>query len=180
MLLPSRLTRAYATWPSPAEWGVTLLTLALFALVALLILRRAGGLELRPLRARWPRLLAIVAAAPLSPALLEETLYRVVLNPHPLEGVSPQARVGWGALSLALYVLAHPLAAWRWRWARAYFWRPAFLVVVALLGLACTVLYLRTGSVWPPVALHAAVTVAWKLAFGGPPEPFAGLVEVKR
>jgi uncharacterized protein len=175
----SRLSRAYTTWPTGLEWALTALALLLFALCALALLRASGDLALRPLNAGWPKLLGIVAVAPLSPALLEETLYRALLNPHPLEAAAPETRLFWGGVSLALYVLAHPIAAWRWRWARAYFWRPAFLAVVVLLGLACTALYLRTGSVWPPVALHAATTVLWKLYFGGPPEPLAGLREVR-
>ncbi len=175
----SRLERAYSTWPSPGEWLLTLGLFLAFAFLAFLTLRVALGVALRPLRSSPARALLLFAAALLSPALLEETFYRVLLLPHPLESVSSATRLGWAALSLALYVLAHPLTAWRWPWARVYFWRPAFLMVVALLGLACTLAYLWTGSVWSPVFIHALTTAAWKLGFGGPARPFAGITKVE-
>jgi predicted Abi (CAAX) family protease len=51
---------------------------------------------------------------------------------------------------------------------RHIFWRPTYLAVVALLGLVCTFLYLKTGSVWPPVLVHGITVALWKLFFGGP------------
>ena len=173
-LLLARLRLAYATWPSPSEWLVALGVALAFAAVALALLRWDGGFAPRPSARPWSHAPLLVAAAFLSPALVEETLYRALLLPHPLERAPSAAWLGWAALSLALYVLAHPLVAWAWPWVRPFFWRPAFLAVVALLGLACTLLYALTGSVWPPVALHGLVVGLWKLAFGGPARHFGG------
>lgn len=180
MALPlSRLSRAFTSWPHAGEWALTLALLLLFGLSAFAVLKLSGELNFRPSRLSWPRALLLAGAAFLSPSLLEETLYRVLLVPHPLEPVSGVGRFGWAAFSLGLYVLAHPLVAWRWRWARRYFWRPAFLLVVALLGLACSLAYVLTGSVWPPVLIHGLVVAAWKGLFGGPGRPFAGITRVE-
>jgi len=43
---------------------------------------------------------------------------------------------------------------------------PAFLLEAALLGIAATALYQRTGSLWPGVLLHGALVAAW-LNLGG-------------
>jgi len=41
-----------------------------------------------------------------------------------------------------------------------------------LLGAACTGAYARTGSIWPPVAIHWLTVVLWKVLFAGPPGVF--------
>jgi hypothetical protein len=45
--------------------------------------------------------------------------------------------------------------------------RPAFLAITAALGLACTISWRRSSSIWPAVALHWAVVVMWKGLAGG-------------
>lgn len=160
----SRLAWAFTTWPRPHGWLLTLGVLLGFSLLALLTLRLAGALKPRPLHAPWPQAALLAVAAFFSPALLEESFFRVLLIP-----LRPgPARLFWAALSLGLYVLAHPLIAWRLRELRRTFRRPVYLAVVTLLGLACTFLYLRTGSVWPPVLVHGVTVALWKLRFGGP------------
>lgn len=90
------------------------------------------------------------------PALLEELLFRVL----------PPPRL-W-PFALAAYVLFHPLNAWLfWPEARDVFYDPAFLFLAALLGGGCTLLYRRTRSLWPPVALHWLVVAGWLLFLGG-------------
>ncbi len=104
----------------------------------------------------------------LTPALLEEGLFRGLLLPHPATpGVTRIRRAGWWTGSLLAYVAAHPLAAGLWRpSARGVFDAPDFLVAAALLGLSATALYQRTGSLWPGVLLHGAVVATW-LNLGG-------------
>jgi predicted Abi (CAAX) family protease len=40
---------------------------------------------------------------------------------------------------------------------------PRFLVQVTLLGLACSLAYLVSGSIWPPVLIHWLTVVVWLL-----------------
>ena len=45
---------------------------------------------------------------------------------------------------------------------------PWFLAAVAATSVALSRLYLLTGSIWPSVALHWLIVVAWKALLGGP------------
>jgi len=104
----------------------------------------------------------------LVPALLEEGIFRGLLLPHPGDASVPlRRRARWWLASLVLYVGSHPLAATLFRpAARSVFDAPAFLLEAALLGIAATALYQRTGSLWPGVLLHGALVAAW-LNLGG-------------
>ena len=103
----------------------------------------------------WTGLLALAAVAIFIPALGEEMLFRVLMA----------GRTGWlrAALALAAFVLWHPVQVWLGLpMAQPVFTEPGFLVIVAGLGLVCTLAWRRTGSVWPAVAIHWATVVAWK------------------
>lgn len=151
--MSARLGLAVRTWPGRRGWAETLLALVGFAALAL-PLGLWGGL-LEPTRAP-------LAAPPLLlraffvPSLLEELLFRVLPPPR------------WAPLALAAYVLAHPLNALLFvPGARGVFYNPAFLLLTLLLGAACSLLYRRTGSLWPPVVLHWLVVSTWLLLLGG-------------
>ena len=168
-MLLYRLQTAFSTLPDPNGWLVTLLLFAGFAGVTFVILRLSGLFSFSPTRLPLRSVLLLITVAVFTPSLPEEVLYRVLLLPHPTESVSFETRLAWSGLSLVLFVAAHPFIAWSvWHWSRRIFYRPAFLVIVALLGLVCTVAYLYTGSVWAPVSIHWATIVGWKLFFGGP------------
>ncbi|HEX7021522.1 MAG TPA: CPBP family glutamic-type intramembrane protease, partial [Trueperaceae bacterium] len=99
------------------------------------------------------------------PSLTEETLFRVLLYPHPTETAS--CRPAQALSSLALYIALHPINARLLRpAARGVFDAPAFLLLAGMLGGLNLGLYQRTGSVWPPVLTHWLTVAAW-LYFGG-------------
>lgn len=153
-------------------WGVALTAglLGLYAAVVVptglrsgLLQPAAGG---RP--GRLSRLPARVAGLLVLPSLVEEGLFRVLPLPHPLEGAGAVEVIGWGLLAGGLFVAYHPLAARCWYPPGApLFSQARFLVPCALLGLACTIAYLATGSLWPPLLLHAAVVITWLEVYGG-------------
>ena len=168
-LLRQRLFLAFTTLPDTGGWLFTLGLLAVFAFTTLLVLRfsKLFTASLSQLPRKHLLLLGIIAI--FTPSLPEETLYRVLLLPHPSEAAGLERLILASALSLFLYVVAHPLLSLlAWPWSRHIFYRPAFLLIVALLGIACTLAYLRTGSVWAPTFIHWATIVGWKLFFGGP------------
>jgi predicted Abi (CAAX) family protease len=102
------------------------------------------------------------------PALLEELGFRVLLMPHPTEGVLPQTAVLWAGLSLVLFVVYHPgLALLLYPPGRPTFWQPTFLALAALLALVCTGVYYATGSLVLITGLHGAVVAVWVLGLGG-------------
>jgi predicted Abi (CAAX) family protease len=119
----------------------------------------------------WGRPLPMVLSALrifLIPALLEEIVFRIMLLPHPKEGVPGPQWILWAALSLVLFVLYHLLlgrttykAAWNTLSDRR------FLILAGWLGLLLSGLYWITGSLWPIVLVHWAVVMLWIYAFGG-------------
>lgn len=103
-------------------------------------------------------LLAIALIAFAFPALAEETVFRGWLGGRRIALVP----------SLAAFIAWHPAQLMLGLpWARQEFADPRFLAIAAILGAACTASRVRSGSLWPPVAIHWAVVVVWKGLTGG-------------
>jgi predicted Abi (CAAX) family protease len=116
-----------------------------------------------------PRPPAEIALAALTalfvPALGEELLFRGPWIPSREEGPSALWPI---LLSTAAFTVWHPLETLWLPGARQLFTRPDFLAWAAALGLVCAVLRRRSGSIWPPVAVHWLAVVAWQGWLGGP------------
>ncbi|QEY33310.1 CPBP family intramembrane metalloprotease [Synechococcus sp. RSCCF101] len=155
--------------------GPSLLVLGFYAAVAIPIGRTSGFLippqpgASGEARSRSRLLLPLRALQLLiTPALLEEVLFRGLLLPHPLEGLSPWRMAAWIALSTGLFVLYHPLAGRLWyRPGRTLFRDPRFLTQATLLGLACSLAYGLSGSLLPAVLIHWLAVLIWLEALGG-------------
>jgi uncharacterized protein len=108
----------------------------------------------------------LVLIAIFVPAIGEELVFRAALLPQPDGSPVPWLPV---LISTALFVLWHPLQALVFgpHWTAAVL-NPWFLAAVAALGVALARLYWKTGSLWPPVALHWLAVATWKILFGGP------------
>ncbi len=117
----------------------------------------SGVLVLKPV----PRdhVAAISVSAFILPALTEEILFRGwVRRGAPIAAVA----------SLLAYIAWHPLQTLlNMPFGRPEFLDPAFLGLIAWLGLACTLARLRSGSIWPSVAIHWGAVVIWKSLYGG-------------
>jgi predicted Abi (CAAX) family protease len=163
LTLSRRLLASFATLPDGAGWRFTalvglptLLAMAGIGLGTGLYQPGAGNLAALPLT-----LLTVLFV----PAIGEEAVFRGFL-PARAETANPTLPL---ALSTLIYVLWHPLEGFTFLpGARDLFARPDFLLVTALLGLACGLTRWRTGSIWPAVLLHWAVVVVWKTWLGGP------------
>lgn len=137
---------------------------ALEALVLFLLVLLAGAwavsngdLTLDPI-ARG-QMMSIWFSAFLTPALLEELAFR---------GWLPRGAPLAAIASFVAFVFWHPLQVWlNLPFGRPEFVRPGFLMVVACLGLACTLTRVRSGSLWPGVIIHWGVAVAWLALFDG-------------
>jgi predicted Abi (CAAX) family protease len=165
-ILLHRLCTAFTTIPNRDQWALAGILL-LFALVAMPAGFATGFLRIETIRS-GRTLASILLASLLFPALAEETLFRVALLPHPSERASLGTRVFTGIMSLCLFVGSHPLKVWRARSVRGSTFRdPTFLLTAALLGLVCTLAYIGSGSVWPPVLIHWAAVFTWLCFLGG-------------
>jgi predicted Abi (CAAX) family protease len=160
--LSARFRSAYATCPSASDWRFAA-GQAAWLLPLLGLLGWLGGF------ASWKPALGsdsmkLLAIAFFLPVLAEESLFRVALIP-PDRGAAKTGRAA--IVSVLLFTFWHPLQN-RLYWVP---WadladNPWFLAAVAALGAACARLWLRTGSIWPCVALHWIVVALWKTAFG--------------
>jgi predicted Abi (CAAX) family protease len=162
------LRRAFWAWPAAAVWRETLLTGVAFAVPALPIGFRSGLLICYREPMAPHEYLILAAQLLLMPALAEELVFRGLLLPHPAEAVPPGRVVRATALSIAAYVAWHPLnGRLLSRHMRHVLGHRGFLVITALLGLACSRLYLRSGSIWPSVLLHWLCVFIWAGWLGG-------------
>lgn len=101
------------------------------------------------------------------PSLIEETIFRGLLLPRSLSHASPVRRFVAVSISTALFVLMHPVNAWLINLSdTSQFLEPSFLAIVTALGFTCGYLYLRSGSLWAPIAVHWATVVTWNLFLG--------------
>jgi predicted Abi (CAAX) family protease len=83
-----------------------------------------------------------------------------VRRPSPSRGGKYWLRI---VFSLGLFVLWHPVqVCLGLPMAQAAFLDWRFLIIAAALGLACTISWQRSGSIWPAVFIHWAVVVGWK------------------
>ena len=163
-----RLMDAFFTPLGGGGLALAALLLGVYAAIALPLGRRSGFLPAAASAVRPWLLLRRAPALLLSPALVEETLFRAALLPHPLEGLGLAATVAWGALSVGLFVAWHPLAGRLWyRQGRKLFDDGRFLLLAGLLGLTCVMAYDLTGSIWPPVLIHGLVVLIWLELLGG-------------
>jgi predicted Abi (CAAX) family protease len=156
-----RVRIAFLTLPSQNNWLYALGLLLLFAVVYLPIGLGSGFLTIAP-QLSWPTILGVALGSLLMPGLNEELMFRALLIPHPSETVSRQKRWIWIALSLILFILyhLHPFTP-------VFFKTPVFILGAGLVGVVCTLSYLRSGSIWCAIVLHWLIVVIWLLIFGG-------------
>jgi uncharacterized protein len=163
-----RLQQAATTWPRFNDWLIAAgLTVGLG-----LVIVPMGLLSnfLTPTLAdvTWGDGLRLAGRSLVMPALLEEGFWRVLVLPHPTEIMSDRKRWRLGLPMLGLFVVMHPLNAMTlYPMAFATFTNPVFLLTAALLGLICTFMYWRSGSLWVVTAMHWLVVVVWLLFLGG-------------
>ncbi|MBX7218378.1 MAG: CPBP family intramembrane metalloprotease [Blastocatellia bacterium] len=160
--------QAFLTWPSLPEWlwcgGASLMYLAMVLPLGFL----TGFLRPEVMAGSEWKLVGVAGWLAVKPCLFEEAFFRVLLLPHRSLSLGKRPVFIISGVSLTVFVVAHPLnGLWLKPAAFQVFSSPVFLTLAALLGLTCTVLYRKTGSVWPCVVLHWVTVVMWILFLGG-------------
>ena len=135
-----------------------------YGAIALTLGWRSGFLPRRWHWSPWRQLLPRAVRFLFVPAIVEEVLFRALLLPSALDGVEPLSMVPWVALSVGVFVAWHGLTLGlrrggdlHMRWAD-----PRLLLQVSLLGLACALAYVVSGSLWPAVGIHWLAVVVWR------------------
>jgi len=102
------------------------------------------------------------------PSFLEEAFFRGVLIPNKSKEKSVTFIFWVTLLSTASFVVWHPLNAVTINTgAQGFFLNPSFLAVVFFLGLACSLSYIISRSLWVPVILHWVTVLVWVYFLGG-------------
>lgn len=156
--------RALKIWPDAGRWksasGIALPAAAIIALAGFL----GGWLVFDPVDDVPAALVAAIILF-FVPAMAEELIFRGVLLSW-LAGFSQR----WGSwLSAILFMLWHPLQALTFGppWSDIFL-QPSFLFATFILGIILTHIRIVTQSLWPVIAIHWILALAWKLFFGGP------------
>lgn len=166
-LLFERVITAGLTIPTLQDWLIAVGLVGLYTLVALPLGFRSQFIQVSPPKS-GRTIFTVCLVSFFTPGLLEEVIFRVLLLPHPSENSSAIALSGWIGLSLLLFLISHPLNAYTlFKAARPIFVMPIFLTLAGLLGIVCTISYLQSGSLWPPMVMHWLIVVLWLLFFGG-------------
>lgn len=166
-LLARRVSIAFSTIPDLTDWLVAVMLVLIYTTIALNVGFRSGFLTI-DVQTSKSTIAGVLVGCLLSPGLTEELFFRVLILPHPEENASGLVLWFWGGVSLALFILYHPLNALTfYPVGRSTFMNPVFLRLAAILGGACSIAYLQSGSLWPAVAIHWLAVTVWLLLLGG-------------
>jgi predicted Abi (CAAX) family protease len=86
------------------------------------------------------------------PSLLEEAFFRGVLIPNDAASKGKEKIVTYVVISTA---------------AAGIFLDPAFLLIVTLLSITCSVSYVFSRSLWAPIIIHWLTVFVWVVFLGG-------------
>ena len=162
------LRDALTTIPDWQTWRTCALVYGLFLIVALPTglasrLVRPATASLTPVELIGSGLLLF-----LQPALAEEIVFRGLLLPRDARSWPRRRLIPVAATALAVYVVSHPINAMLFRpRVLSLFESTPYLLLTTLLGVTCTVTYLISRSIWPPVAIHWLTVVMWIWLLGG-------------
>ncbi|MDX2096632.1 MAG: CPBP family glutamic-type intramembrane protease [Leptolyngbyaceae cyanobacterium bins.59] len=163
-----RIGASLVSVPGWRGWVWTIAILLGYGVIAIPLGLNSGFLhpDFYPLRS-WTALRLLFNLL-FFPAISEELVFRVALLPHPTERVSLAIWTLWTLIGLVAFLLYHPLnARFFYPPGRSTFTHPVFLLLAGLLGLACTIAYGLTGSLWTVTLIHWVAVATWILFLGG-------------
>lgn len=159
---------AVITRPSRREWWEAAAIFGGAGLLGLVLGLRTRLVRPELMGEPWTTYALLPGVLAVTPGLTEELVFRGLLLPHPQEVMPVRGRMLALVASLAAFVLWHPVNGRTPQPAgRHVFTDQRFLLQTAILGSACAIVYLRGGSIWPPVVMHWLTVTTWILALGG-------------
>jgi CAAX protease family protein len=150
---------AFSLWPARNEWKIGLLCYAAVLVPIVAAATALHDVHFAPMHDAWWRIAAVAAGTFFGMlwvvALAEELFFRGVIERALYDQwASPAFAVLLSALVFgAAHLWFHQFPDWR----RA--------LVAAILGVACGIAYLQTGSVRAPMVTHALVVTTWRVLF---------------
>jgi predicted Abi (CAAX) family protease len=166
-LLFTRLLGA-VNLPSLRDWGVALGMLLSYGAIALPLGFSQKFLQFKPWNASWQQYLLVSGRLFFMPALVEETVFRVLLLPAPHAAITGQRWLLWAGFSLIVFIAYHPLnAKIFYKPGNPTFFQPIFLTLTGFVGIACTLAYWLTHSLLMITLIHWMVVTVWLALLGG-------------
>jgi predicted Abi (CAAX) family protease len=160
--------RGLTTLPKGADLVFSVLVFLIYMVVALPLGFCSGFFHIEILRTHIWVMIALPVSLFFLPALFEEVVFRGFLLPHKERAVPTLHVLFYAVFSIALFIAWHPINAMTINHpAFSMFTNPVFLSLAALMAVACTITYLKTGSLWVPIAIHWLTVVAWVFLFNG-------------
>ncbi len=156
------------TLPKGSDIIFSVVVFLIYIAVALFIGFYSGFLKIKVLKTdAW-----VMIFLPLSlffvPSLFEEMFFRGLLLPHKSRTTSTRLLLLYSLFSIFVFIVWHPLNAMTINHpAFAVFTNLFFLSLAALMGIACTITYHKTGSIWAPVGIHWLTVLAWVFFLNG-------------
>ena len=162
-----RVILGFSNLPTVNDWLNGIVLVLVYAVIALPLGFWLNFLQL-DIQYSGKIVIKIMTASFITPAILEELFFRVILLPQASENFTFRTIFIWSLISLLLFIVYHPLNGMIFfQTGRETFLNPVFLFLAALLGLICTVAYLQSGSIWISVVIHWLTVITWLLCLGG-------------
>lgn len=167
-LIIRRIASSITTLPNKKDWILLGILFFLFSAIVLPLGFISHFLTIESVNFSAATIFRCFVVTLITPAILEELFYRVILLPHNSEDISNKQKSILGSISLIIYVLSHPLNGLTfYKIALPTFTDPVFLFDTTLLGIICTIIYWRSGSLWSSVIIHWLVVAIWLMFLGG-------------
>ena len=149
----------FSLWPEASEWKIGLLYYVAVLAPIVFVATALHDVRFAPLQEAWWRFAAVAIGTFLAMlwvvALAEELLFRGVIERAFYDH--------WRSPVLAVLVSAIIFGAAHLWFHQFPDWRRA--VVAAVLGVACGIAYVQSGSVRAPMVTHALVVATWRVLF---------------
>jgi predicted Abi (CAAX) family protease len=163
-----KVASAMLAIPTMKDWIVATILLLIIIVTCLPLGLWCKFLEIRIPELSSTEAISVLVSRFLFPCFAEELIFRVLLLPENNNYTPITIQLFLGVASLIAYVASHPLnATLFYKKALGIFANPFFLFSTTILGIACTLAYVTSGSIWTPTAIHWITIVSWLLALGG-------------
>jgi predicted Abi (CAAX) family protease len=162
------LKRGIFTVPKCPDLIFSATVFGVYTVIALLVGFLGGFFEFGILKTDIRFMLFLPIFLFFIPSVLEELIFRGLLLPHKTRKLPKKHVLLYSIVSILVFVGYHPLNGLTFaRFAYPIFINPIFLILATLMAIACTITYLRSGSIWIPVCIHWLTVLVWILLLGG-------------
>ena len=160
--------RGLITVPNGSDILFSVVVFLLYMTVALPIGFCSGFFQIEIFKANIWVMIVLPISLFFIPSLFEEMVFRGFLLPHKERKVPTIRLWFYAAFGIVVFVAWHPINAMTINHsAYAIFTNPLFLSLAALMAIACTITYIKTGSLWVPIAIHWLTVVVWVFFLSG-------------